>query len=188
MRNLYKTNLIQIEYQNTKDEIRKASFAVGLLFYSVETGSFYVLGKNLTKNRIESRRLDRLISVNTLPETNKEYAHKKYFKIYSEMFSAAYDNTAYHVKVLFQNYGNTYKRFTNLGNIREFASIRPIIHRPEDCPYDYVYEDTLRGLNDFARYLRSFGRAVLAIEPAELTEKMKFTYARVISKYEELYE
>ena len=35
-----------------------------------------------------------------------------------------------------------------------------------------IYEDTIRGLQDFAGYLRRFGRSVIVDEPADLNEKI----------------
>ena len=49
-----------------------------------------------------------------------------------------------------------------------------------------IYEDTIRGLQDFAGYLRRFGRSVIVDEPADLKEKMIFSAQRTISRYEEI--
>ncbi len=175
----YKTNLLKID---------GVAFAVGLIFYSVETENFYVLGKNVTDARIECRRIDRIKDIKVLEDKHKEYHIKKYYRIYEEMFSAHYEDTAYKVKVLYTDFGNVHKRFSDLQSVRTNATIRKIVDKQEDCDYDYVYEDTIRGLSDFAKYLRGFGISVLALEPTELKEKMLFTYNRIVAKYEELYE
>ena len=179
----YKTHLLKLTniYQG-KTQID--TFAVGLLFYSVETGSFYALGKNITEKRIESRRLDWIDKIETTTEANNEFQNKRYYKIYEEMFSAQYEEKAYPVKVYFQEFGNVAKRFYDLSSVRSLSSIRLIDNPPEDCPYKYIYEDTIRGLSDFARYLRGFGISVLAAEPEQLQEKMLFTYNRILEKYE----
>ena len=159
-------------------------FTAGLLFYCVETGSFYALGRNFTKNRIESRRLDLIEKIEATSEVNSEFHQKNYYKIYNEMFSAQYEEKSHHVKVYIQDFGNVLKRFYELNSIRTLSTIRHIDNPPANCPYAYVYEDTIRGLSDFARYLRGFGISVLAAAPAELQEKMQFTYNRIIEKYE----
>ena len=92
----------------------------------------------------------------------------------------------YHVKVLLQDFGNVVLRFKNLSSIRNKSSIRLIESPPDGCIYKYVYEDDIRGLDDFARFLRTFGLSVLVMEPPELKEKMKRTYNRVIEKYTEM--
>jgi hypothetical protein len=183
--NNYKTNLIQFESGfNTK---MVSTFAVGLLFYCTETSCFYALGENLTTGHRETRRLDRIRSIITLPEKNGIYHDPLYFRILDEMFSADYKDELQTVKVLFQKYGNIPKRFNDLCSLRKNATIREIENPPEGCIYNYVYEDTMRGISGFARYLRSFGMSVLAIEPPELKEKMIETYNKIIMKYEELY-
>ena len=184
--NNYKTNLIQFESGfNTK---MVSAFAVGLLFYCTETSCFYALGENLTTGRRETRRLDRIRNITTLPEKNKIYHNPLYFQILDEMFSADYKDDLQKVKVLFQKYGNIPKRFNDLCSLRKNATIREIENPPEGCIYDYIYEDTMRGTSSFARYLRSFGMSVLAVEPPELKQSMIDTYNKIIMKYEELYE
>ena len=56
----------------------------------------------------------------------------------------------------------------------------------EFSPEEIFYADTIRGLEDFARYLRSFGRAALVIEPPKLVERMKNTPLRVMEAYERI--
>lgn len=180
----YKTNLLQFE--STYNEITTTDeFAVGLLFYSVETGAYYALGKNHTKGLIESRRLDWIQKITTLKKKHREFHHKKYYEIFDEMFSSYYEKDSHHVKVLFSKYGNVARRFRDLQEVRPKSSIRPIQNPPVDFGYDYIYEDTIRGLSDFSRYLRSFGYSVLALEPQELQDKMLYTYNRIIERYGE---
>lgn len=179
----YKTQVLQLDTKH-KEEIKSEKFAVGLLFYSIETGCFYAFGKNLAINKLQTRRLDWITSITTLEETHMEFHQKKYFEYFSEMFSSSYTGTSYHVKVLFQDFGNVRKRFLDLQEMRDKATIRAISNPPDGCIYNYAYEDTIRGLYDFARYLRGFGTSVLAVEPPELTEQMQFTYNRIIEKYE----
>lgn len=103
------------------------------------------------------------------------------------MFGPGFNKEVYHVKVLYSDsYNNIKTRFDNLSSIREYATIREIGNPPDDCPYKYVYEDNIRGLEDFARFLRSFGSSVLALEPPELTKKMVYTYNRIIKKNEKM--
>lgn len=180
----YKTNLIQLSRNDSEYE-KVETFAVGLIFYSVETGFFYLLGRNLTEERIESRRLDWIKKVTPLPDANNEYHQDYYYQIYQEMFSAHYEDQVHHVKVYFQDFGNVTKRFFDLNSIRPLSNIRLIDNPPNDCPYRYVYEDEMRGLTDFSRYLRGFGMSVLAAEPQELQDKMLFSYNRIIEKYGE---
>ena len=187
IRHPYKTNLLQFE-SDFNEFYNVETFAVGLLFYSVETNNFYVLGKNISNDKIQSRRIDWINKITVLDEKNSEFHNPTYYDIYNEMFSSAYQDDVYRVKVLFASFGNVYKRFSDLHNVRKNSLIREIENPPKDCPYEYIYEDTIRGLSDFQRYLRTFGVSVLAIEPIELRDKMIATYNRVVEKSEEYHE
>lgn len=179
----YKTKQLQIRTRakNTSDN---EAFAVGLIYYSVESANFYLLGKNMTSNQITNIRIDQIEEVIVLKEDHKEFHAEKYYAIYDEMFSSRYERKPHKVKVLFTNFSNVPKRFSDLHMVRPGSSIRLITDKPDNCPYDYVYEDTIRGLTDFARYLRSFGTAVLALEPPTLVDKMCFTFNRIVERYE----
>ncbi len=186
IRNNYKTNIIQFESGYGESQI-KSEFAVGLLFYSVETSCFYALGENITSKRIESRRIDRIRNIETLKEKNYCFQSNKFYKIYEEIFSSSYEQNVSHVKVLVQDFGNIINRFNDLCKSRKCATLRPIESPPPACIYTHVYEDDIRGLSDFSRYLRTFGMSVLAVSPPELKEKMINTYIKTIERYEEIY-
>lgn len=181
----YKTNRLQIN-SSFNDKERHDVISVGLLFYSIETSSFYALVNNHTQNRIESIRLDYIDSIDDLDTSNTIFHSDTYYKMYDEMFSAGFDPEVSHVKVLFQDFGNIVTRFKNLETIRNTSSIRLINNPPENCVFKYVYEDDVRGLYDFAKFLRSFGYSVLAVEPPELKDIMTNTYNRALQKYNEL--
>lgn len=180
--NNYKAHLLELVTEYGDGEAHTI-FATGLLYYSVETGFFYALGKNISMDRIETRRLDRIKRINTLAEKNTEFHKKKYEQIYREMFSSAYEETAHHVKVLFADIRSVRERFGKLAELRNTASIRRLENPLPGTDLLFVYEDKIRGLEDFARYLRVSGRAVLAISPPELVNRMKETYMRIEKNY-----
>lgn len=183
----YKENRITIHSSYNGRE-RHDTISVGLLFYSVETGAFYALCKNHTQNRIEADRIDFVGHITDTDEANSIFHSPDYYKIYDEMFAAGFEPNIHHVKILLQEFGNVIPRFRSLASIRKNASIRPINSPSDDCAYKFVYEDNIRGLDDFARFLRSFGYSVLAVEPQELKEKMMNTYNRTLEKYKHLEE
>lgn len=182
----YKTNRITI-HSEYNGNVRHDTVSVALLYYSVENSVFYALCYNHTKNRIEADRLEYIDTITDEKQKNTIFHSQKYYQIYNEMFGPGFNKEVYHVKVLYSDsYNNIKTRFDNLSSIREYATIREIGNPPDDCPYKYVYEDNIRGLEDFARFLRSFGSSVLALEPPELTKKMVYTYNRIIKKNEKM--
>lgn len=181
----YSTNLLQLNSSYNGIE-RHNIFATGLLFYCVETSAFYALGYSYSHSRTEAVRIGWISSITNLIDKNDLFHSDEYYKIYDEMFSAGYDESPYQVKVLFQDFGNIYTRFSNLCNVRKNAAITVIENPPENCIYKYLYTDTIRGLSDFARFLRGFGYSVLAMEPPELKQMMINTYTRSLSFYEKV--
>ncbi|WP_022755843.1 WYL domain-containing protein [Butyrivibrio fibrisolvens] len=181
----YKTNRITL-HSEYNGKVRHDTVSVGLLFYSVETNVFYALCYNHTQNRIEADRLEYIDRIIDEKQPNTIYHSKKYYQIYNEMFGAGFDKELYHVKVLVSGYSHNKERFTILRSIRENALFREIPNPPDGCIYKYVYEDDIRGLDDFARFLRSFGYSVLALEPPQLKEKMIESYNKIIVKNQKL--
>ncbi len=179
----YSTNLLQLNTLYNGVE-RHNIFATGLLFYSVETSAFYALGYSYSHARTEAIKIEWLSSITDLPDKNTLFHSKEYYEKYDDMFSAGYDDSASEVKVLFQDFGNIYTRFENLSKVRKHASIKAIENPPDNCIYRYIYTDTIRGLSDFARFLRGFGYSVLAVEPSPLKQMMINTYTRSLSFYE----
>lgn len=180
----YKTNILKLEFDNTYSISQNTiSFSVGLLYYSTETGTFYALGLNHNNEKYESIRLDYIKKVEVLNGENKIYHSKKLYLIYKEMFGAGYNDEVFHVKVLVQNFGNIISRFKSLTLIRSNSSLRALSNFPLNCKYTHIYEDDIRGLDDFARFLRSFGSSVIALEPIELKQKMVQSYNRLLDKY-----
>ena len=181
----YKTNRLTIHsFYGGKE--KHETISVGLIFYCVETGAFYALCHNHSKCKIMTIRLDYIDDISDNKEKNKIFHNDEYYKKYKEMFAAGYDQQVHHVKVLFKDFGNIKERFVNLTKIRSEASLRPIEEPPKNCIYDFIYEDNVRGLSDFARFLRSFGYSVLVMEPIELRDMMVNTYKRFLEKYNAL--
>lgn len=46
-----------------------------------------------------------------------------------------------------------------------------------------IYTDSISGLNDFANYLRQFGKAVHVLEPAELHDKLQESVKKTLDYY-----
>ena len=178
----YISKQIEFDYR-LREGIKHVALSVGILYYSIETGAFYILGENSNKE-IEFFRLQYLENISETAIPNTEYHKEKYYKFYDEIFSTAYEKKSYKVKIVIQDFGNVIRRFSALTNIRKHSTLYQIPNPPKDG-YSYIYEDTIRGLYDFARYLRGFGKSVIAIEPPELREAMITTYTHILERYEE---
>ena len=181
----YKTKTLKLNYL-ARDGAMELIIASGLIFYSVETNCFYLLCSNMDTKSIMSLRLDRIASIREGDEKNKIYRSNTFLNIYEEMFSASYEPEKTHVKVIFQDFGNIRERLSALHNKRKFSKLYDISPLSEEIPHSIVYEDDLRGLSAFARYLRSFGSSALVVEPSSLQALMIRSNRLILKNYEVL--
>lgn len=179
----YKTKTLEITYL-ARDEVMKLTVSSGLLFYSVETNCFYLLCFNMDNKSIMQLRLDRIASIREGDEKNNKYRSNTFLKIYEEMFSASFEPEKTHVKVIFQDFGNIKERLSALHNKRKFSKLYDISPLSEEIPHSIMYEDDLRGVSAFARYLRSFGSSALVLEPSSLQALMIQSNQLTLKNYE----
>jgi predicted DNA-binding transcriptional regulator YafY/biotin operon repressor len=181
----YKTKTLQINYFSREGEI-DLNIAPGLLFYSIETNCFYLLCTNTTNQDIMQLRLDRIKSIHEGQTQNENYRASNFLTMYEEMFSAAFDSKKTHVKVLFQDFGNTKERLVSLHSKRKRSKLYEIKPPTDDIPHSIVYEDDIRGLSDFSRFLRSFGSSAIVLEPSELRDSMIEKNQKILKNYKEV--
>lgn len=179
----YKTKTLEINYL-ARDEAMKLTISSGLLFYSVETNCFYLLCFNMDNKSIMQLRLDRIASIREGDKKNNKYRLNTFLNIYEEMFSASFEPEKAHVKVIFQDFGNIKERLSALHNKRKFSKLYDISPLSEEIPHSIMYEDDLRGVSAFARYLRSFGSSALVLEPSSLQALMIQSNQLTLKNYE----
>ena len=179
----YKTKTLEINYL-ARDEAMEITISSGLLFYSVETNCFYLLCINMDNKSIMQLRLDRISSIREGDAKNKIYRSNTFLNIYEEMFSASFEPEKTHVKVIFQDFGNIKERLSALHNKRKFSKLYDISPLSEEIPHSIMYEDDLRGVSAFSRYLRSFGNSALVLEPSSLQALMIQSNQIILKNYE----
>lgn len=171
-----------IEFNYNNKNIR---FMTGLVVYVSNKDKLYMIGKTKRdKNKIiDVEKISGEIFV--LKEVQNDiYKDDYYLDIYEEMFSISTEPLE-HVRVEFDIYGNILKKFERLRDERKNASI--IISADKKMG---IYEDNIRGIADFAKYLRRYGRSVRVLEPESLRKEMRNSITRLEQRYMEegLYE
>lgn len=179
----YKTKTLHINYRSHTG-LMDITIASALLFYSVETNCFYLLCVNTNSKDIIQLRLDRIVSILEGKAQNNIYRSQTFLDIYEEMFSSSFEREKSHVKVIFEDFGNIRERITALHNKRRFSKLYDIEPPDKDIPHCIVYEDDLRGISDFSRYLRSFGSSALVLEPSCLKKLMIKSNQQILNNYE----
>ena len=181
----YEHYALEIEYGD-KGEIM--IFRLGLVVYLSDRDMLYLIGKN------EGAGFDYILNVMKIKNIsiargikNDIFESPRYLRMAEEMFQISVDPLV-HVKVEFQDFGNIGLKLENLLRKRKNAKL----YSCTDGKFEkgYIYEDDIRGLNDFARFLRKFGSSVYVHEPEELRKTMVFSLNRTLEKYREegLYE
>lgn len=178
----YKTKTLKITY-SSRNKRMNFNINSGLLFYSVETNCFYLLCSETMTGNIMQLRLDRIVSIQDQNIPNKKYRSAELLNIYEEMISTSYDSQKTHVKILFQDFGNIHERLNTLHTKRKHSKLYKIEPISDNIPHTLVYEDDIRGISAFSRYLRSFGSSALVLEPAELREQMIQSNKKILSNY-----
>ena len=179
----YKTNCLNIDYMGINGLI-SILVCPGIIFYSAETSCFYLLCINRTENMIAQLRLDRIQNITDALEKNAHYRSQEFQDIYEEMFSTSYSPELTHVKILFQDFGNISERIQALHAKRKKSKIYSLDTPIENLPHTIVYEDDIRGLSAFSRYIRSFGSSALVVEPLELRDNLINSFKKIKKNYE----
>lgn len=183
----YKTKTLELNYL-ARNGAMDITISSGLLFYSVETNCFYLLCTNMDNKATMQLRLDRIVTIKEGKEKNKSYRSSFFINIYDEMFSASFEPDKSHVKVLFQDFGNIKEQLTALHNKRKFSKLYEIAPLSDEIPHRLVYEDDLRGLSAFSRFLRSFGSSAIVLEPDNLRELMIHSNEKILKNYEGIFD
>lgn len=171
----YARRQLLISHYVSEDELCTCKFSTAYIIYSMDKNCFYLLGESQGSPAII--RMDRIKELKEAQESNHCFHSPVYYKIYSEMFSISVDPPV-HVRVRFEGVYNIQQKLSSL------ASARPAARVAFTDSGDLIYTDTVRGLPDFAHYIRSFGSSAIAEEPAELKELLLDSSRKVIENYE----
>lgn len=181
---------------------RTVTIKVGLMVYTADKDKLYIIGKSgKEKYRIIDteeigvfdKKGETELAIEVLKDTpNDIYQSEEYIRIYAESFSLSAEPLE-HVVVEVKDFGNLKHKFTVLKNQRNRLECRGDMLSAKIYQKDsetFIYEDNIRGMSDFAKYLRRFGRSVKVLEPESLRKMMLDDVARLEEMYrkEGLYE
>ncbi|GEM_PF-4514727 len=172
----FSTRSLRITYQSGDIE-RTFSFLTGLFFYAADKRRLYLIGKEPGKEYDTTLVCSRIVKITPEDAENPLFQNRYYRKMYDEMFSVSTE-PAEKVKVEFERVFNVEEKLNRLLRTRPCARIT----RKEDT---ILYEDTIRGMTDFFKYLRGFGRSVRILEPASLRELALQSAERILERYTE---
>ena len=170
-------NVLKIIYNSKEKKSYTKIVAIGLIVHILEKDRFYLIGKeigaSLTNIIIPIENI-RLIEKTELQNTH--YLSKEFEDLFNSMFSIS-TKPPVKVKIAFDVWGNIKDKITAL------CKQRPNATQHFDGQ-QIIYTDSISGINDFANYLRQFGKAVHVLEPAELRDKLQKSAQKTLDYYE----
>ena len=182
----YQNHLLDIQYMDQNHTPREVTLGLGLIVYCIEKDAIYLIGENFSKKYCDTDskyiiiNLARITQIQDYPVENKNFNTREYLDIYETMFSISVAPPV-SVTVEFDLFGNIEHK------VQILHSQRPQSHisfNKENTRI--IYTDQIRGLDDFAAYLRQFGKAVHVQSPQELKEKMHFSIRTSLQRYMEV--
>lgn len=192
----YKQTPLSFSYKSEKGKEKLVNFfLVGIIAYSVEKDEIYLIGRtrpsknNPTFELIKPSSIDwntltvssNIINFNRCIEKDQIYLNtirKDFSEIKNEMFLISAEKPR-KIKVEIEHSPKTEKEFFAL---QEKRSNTASVYISDDGYI--VYEDTIRGTGDFAKFLRKYGSSIRVIQDEQLQKRMKETAERAVSNYE----
>lgn len=165
---------VRIVYEDA--DSRPFVFMTGLYLYSSDKDRLYLIGRKRGNTTDSILNAEKIISISVAEGKNTLYRNAYYLTLFDEMFSISIEPLT-HVKVQFDNVFNIYQKLGTLQSFRKNSKVS------KSADGKIIYEDDLRGLEDFAKYLRRYGRSVQVLEPAELKARMELTVIRMKERY-----
>lgn len=172
----YQEKLLIFTYKTQTDDTISVMLATGLLVYSLEKDKLYVIGNSILTGEDIIINLASVLSIETTEFRNLHFQSSYYLQLYESMFSISIEKPV-KVVIEFEYIFNIPLKLQQLAIQRKKAKIVTKNNK-------LIYTDEISGLNDFANYLRRFGKSFRVIEPLELREKMEFSARRALNRYE----
>lgn len=172
----YQEKLLIFTYKTQANDTISVMLATGLLVYSLEKDKLYIIGNSILTGEDIIINMASVLSIETTEFRNLHFQSSYYLQLYEDMFSISIEKPV-KVVIEFEYIFNIPLKLQQLAIQRKKAKIVTKGNK-------LIYTDEISGLNDFANYLRRFGRSFRVIEPLELREKMEFSTKRALNRYE----
>ncbi len=206
----YSKNPVCFEYLSSKGRIETVNFLyIGLIAYSADKDQLYIIGsskvsrpnyKMFSASSIKWDTLKVSDNVNNFKKiaTNKyiNSLENEFASIKEEMFDVSCDmpqNISIKIKatkkniIEFEHLSANRSKTATLKYVYEDGSSYFVKQLKSNSKLEYLlYNDTIRGIGDFAKYLRGFGDNIIVLSDEKLKSQLISTAGRVIENYKHL--
>lgn len=179
----FANKIISFELTDKQGKVTKKTFAVGMLVYAADKDKLYMFGRNANadgkiKGSATPIDVSKIDNVQEKEGANTIFGSQEYQDIYKEMLSVSIE-PAEEVEVEFEH------KFNNLAKLEQLKRQRPLAKLVVKGD-TIIYKDRVRGLADFANYLRTFGKRFRVVKPLKLRKIILNGIMRNLKLYEEL--
>lgn len=179
-------NMDYLKYQvrivrNNNQCLEKMNICTKCIIYSIQKNECYLIGiRNYRQKReaLVSIPLNTIDAVTITAVPNEIGASKETEEAVQQMFDVSVEPLR-KIRVRFDN--RPYIR----DKIDRYCAFRRSARIIEGTVEHFILEDRISGMNDFACYLRQFGRAAEILEPESLRRSLRRTAIRSINEYKE---
>jgi len=175
----YRERLLKIRYRTKSGAVLEKEIGVGALVYSEERAKLYLLAWTVENQQFSIYNLETIVQVEKTEGKNEYFMCREICNIVDEMFVVSVEEP-YEVELEVTNVYNTREKFERLCKKRKYGKIVGT-----EAAAVFRYQDRIRGLDDFARYIRGFGRACRVLAPEPLAEKIMASNDEIIKMYEQ---
>lgn len=184
----YRKKVLKVTYARHNKQPLQIHLAIGLVVYSEDKDDIYIIGKKFSPEKetfVVEDVILLLTSLQAVEETHWEHSFYQdgyYMKIFEEMFSISVEPIE-KVVVRIQATPNLERKFKTLAAHRHHSTLTTEAFGNQTKLLTYT--DSVRGLSDFAAFLRQFSWSVTVLGPQALRDKMKFSIHRSLEAYTE---
>ena len=194
----YDRKKLRLTYEGRHgDRSEITGFSTGLVIYASDKDRLYLIGQSDSMKALESEEevpikeysylildVSRILEISEMEERNSDFQSDEYMEMFRQMLVVDV-NPPEEVRVEIEagnrNLIRKFERHIKTRNegLAEGKEVAALTRTEEG----YLYTDTVRGLEELARFLRQYGRSVTVLGPEELRKKMLFTAERALERY-----
>lgn len=174
----YKKKKIIVDYVDRYGLSTNKEIGIGAIILLTSVGKFYLLGKEKIKDaydRFVLIELSRIEKIQESEDENKEFGDEKYKRICDEMY-----------KISIEKAMDVVYKYENTSENREWVKRQMKIRGALSSEYSngfIICKDTIRGKDDFCKFIRGEGNNVFVVSPPGIVSTMKASAERILERY-----
>ena len=194
----YDRKKLRLTYEGKRGDRSKINgFSTGLVIYASDKDRLYLIGRSDLMKAPSSGEwvrnheysylildVSRILEISEMDDQNTDFQSEEYMEMFRQMLVVDVDppeQVRVEIEAGNRNLIRKFERHIRTRN--EGMADGQGVAALTGTNGGYLYTDTVRGLEELARFLRQYGRSVTVHCPEELRKKMLFTAERALERY-----